>query len=95
MTYLKHFYSSLFIIINRRKDEVLLPSSWPELPLITIHRCQVCNKEQQQHQGNTMICLQCQADEEVARVIRNNPTSVSQICLFAMPFNTSKIILFY
>ncbi len=92
------FYFTPFFTINRRKDEELPPSSSssPESTLITVHRCQVCNKEQEQQQkGNTTICLQCQADEEVARVTQNTTTSVSQKCLFAMPFNTSKSFLFY
>jgi hypothetical protein len=89
------FYSSPFFAINRRKDEELpLSSSSPESTLITVHRCQVCNKEQEQQQkGNTTICLQCQADEEVARVTQNTTTSVSQKCLFAMPFKLQNLFV--
>ncbi len=62
----------LFSIINRRQYEELPTPQLPESTLITIHRCQVCNKEQQQ-QGTTTICLHCRNDEEIARVTQNNP----------------------
>ncbi|CAF0755721.1 unnamed protein product [Adineta steineri] len=60
------------------KDEELSSSFLPESTLIAIHRCQVCNKEQQQ-KGNTMICLHCQADDEIARVTQNNTTPQTSI----------------
>ena len=80
----RHFHSSLslfFFIINRRANEELPTSPFPESTLITIHRCQVCNKEQQD-QENSTICLQCQDDEEIGRVMQNNTIPVSQyVCL--------------
>jgi hypothetical protein len=84
MTYLGIFIlhllvSIFFTIIYRRANEELptSPSPSPESTLITIHRCQVCNKEQQ-HQGNTTICLQCQEDEEIGQIMENNTIPVSQ-----------------
>ncbi len=73
------FFFFLFII-NRRANVELPTSPLPESTLITIHRCQVCNKEKQQ-QGNTTICLQCQDDEEIGRVMQNNTISVSQMSI--------------
>jgi hypothetical protein len=75
------FYSSPCSIIHRREDEELPRPPSPESTLITIHRCQVCNKEQQQQQqqqGNTTFCFQCQDDDEVAQVTENNTIPVSQ-----------------
>lgn len=76
----KKFHSLPFFvsIINRRQYEELSTLPLPESTLITIHRCQVCNKEQQQQQGNTTICSECQDDEEIARLTRNTTDSVSQ-----------------
>jgi len=93
-----------FSIINRRQNEELPTLTLPESTLTNIHRCQVCNKEQQQQQGNLTICLRCQDDEEIARIMQDNTISVSQyvylvchliiqnhsVCFFLV-FNSSQL----
>ncbi|CAF1135890.1 unnamed protein product, partial [Adineta ricciae] len=54
-------------------DEEHSSSPSLESTIINIHRCQVCNKEQQQKlEENVPICLQCQIDEEIAQAMQNN-----------------------
>lgn len=64
-------------MINRcENEEPTTTSASPESTLITIHRCQVCHKEQQQ--GNPTICLYCQHNEDIDREMQNNSIPVSQ-----------------
>lgn len=71
--------SSQHSTINRHEDrKVPSPSPIPEPPIMNIYRCQVCNKQQQQQQGNMPICLQCRNNEENSRFIPNNIILVSQ-----------------
>ncbi|CAF1320422.1 unnamed protein product [Adineta ricciae] len=57
----------------RYNDEEHSSSPSLESTIINIHRCQVCNKEQQQKlEENVPICLQCQIDEEIAQAMQNN-----------------------
>ncbi|CAF3809703.1 unnamed protein product [Rotaria magnacalcarata] len=54
---------------NETLDDREISSPTPESTLITIYRCQVCNKQQQ---GNILICFQCRDNEEVARLTQSN-----------------------
>ena len=68
--------SRLFLMISRRESEEPATATTPESTLIIIHRCQVCNREQQQ--GNLPICLDCQNNDEIVREMQNNSIPVSQ-----------------
>ncbi|CAF0865041.1 unnamed protein product [Rotaria sordida] len=61
--------------VNEICEDEELPTPISESTLTTIYRCQVCNKKQQQ--GNTTICLQCQENEEVARLTQDNTNSLT------------------
>ncbi|CAF0816840.1 unnamed protein product [Rotaria sp. Silwood1] len=63
--------------VNEICEDEELPLPSPESILTSIYRCQVCNKKQQQ--GNTTICLQCQENEEVARLTQNNTGPLTSI----------------